>query len=45
MLLRVSYSGCVLETTDPDGDQLDLLETVISAALTLAQIEHDNEYS
>ena len=42
--VRVSYLGSVLETTDPDGGQLDLLETVTSAALTLAPTEHDNEY-
>ncbi len=42
--VRVSYSGCVLETTDPDGGKLDLLETVTIAALTLSQIEHDNDY-
>jgi hypothetical protein len=42
--VRISYSGSVLETTDPDGDPLDLLETVTNAAVTLAQIEHDNEY-
>ena len=43
--LRVSYSGSALEMADPDGDELDLFEAVASAALTLAQIEHDNEYS
>ena len=43
--VRVSYSGLALEMTDPDGQQLELLEIVTSAALTMAQIEHDNEYS
>ena len=43
--VRVSYSGGVVEMTDPNGDDLDLVEAVTNAALTLAQIEHDNEYS
>ena len=42
--LRVWYSGSALEMTDPEGHALDLLESVTSAALTLAQIEHDNDY-
>jgi hypothetical protein len=42
--LRVQYSGTALEMTDPAGGPIDLLESVTSAALTLAQIEHDNEY-
>jgi hypothetical protein len=42
--LRVQYSGATLEMTEPDGDELDVLESVTSAALTLAQIEHDNDY-
>lgn len=43
--VRVSYSGGVLEMTDPNGDELDLLEAVTYAAATFAQHEHDNEYS
>ncbi len=42
--VRISYSGGVLETADPDGNPLDLLDTVTYAARTLAQTEHDNEY-
>jgi hypothetical protein len=41
---RVSYSGGTLVMSDPNGDDLDLLEAVTDAALTLAQIEHDNDY-
>jgi hypothetical protein len=42
--IRILYAGAVLETTDPDGEQLDQLETVTSAARTLAYSERDNEY-
>src|SRR5262245_43352088 len=43
--VRVSYSGGTLEMTDPSGDEVDVHEAVTNAALTLAQIERDNEYS
>jgi hypothetical protein len=42
--VRVWYSGGALVMSDPDGNDLDLLESVTNAALTLAQIERDNDY-
>ena len=42
--IRISYAGAVIETTDPDGEQLDQFETVTSAARTLAYSERDNDY-
>jgi len=43
--VRISYSGTTLEAADREGSGLDLLAHVTSAALTLAQIERDNDYS
>ena len=42
--VRVSYAGGTIVDADPNGDDVDLLEAVSSAARTLGRIERENEW-